>query len=329
MPAFHSCNYDFKILNKKIETKLGTSRYENFDELSHHSVPLFANQIGETDYVLVVGFPMNIAFINSNIIYLILLLLFFTFIIIFSFYSTIVISIKQKNISEMKSDFINNMTHEFKTPIATINLAIDAIKKKLMGKVDTKSMGYLNIIKDENNRMNNQVENVLMISQLEKEKIELEMKMMDLNKLVQLAIDRVELLSGSVGARITKKFDKKENIMMLAEEEMINVFVNILENSLKYSKSNPVIQIMVKNEKSNTIVFFKDNGIGMTKKIKTKIFEKFYRESKGNIHNIKGHGLGLAFVKKIVELHAGFISVQSQIGKGSTFKITLNNVNKT
>ena len=116
---------------------------------------------------------------------------------------------------------------------------------------------------------------------------------------------------------------------MLAEEEMINVFVNILENSLKYSKSNPVIQIMVKNEKSNTIVFFKDNGIGMTKKIKTKIFEKFYRESKGNIHNIKGHGLGLAFVKKIIELHAGFISVQSQIGKGSTFKITLNNVNKT
>ena len=115
----------------------------------------------------------------------------------------------------MKSDFINNMTHEFKTPIATINLAIDAIKKKLMGKVDTKSMGYLNIIKDENNRMNNQVENVLMISQLEKEKIELEMKMMDLNKLVQLAIDRVELLSVSVGARITKKFDKKENIMML------------------------------------------------------------------------------------------------------------------
>ena len=322
-------DYDFKILNKKIETKLGTSRYENFDELSHHSVPLFANQIGETDYVLVVGFPMNITFINSNIIYLILLLLFFTFIIIFSFYSTIVISIKQKNISEMKSDFINNMTHEFKTPIATINLAIDAIKKKLMGKVDTKSMGYLNIIKDENKRMNNQVENVLMISQLEKEKIELEMKMMDLNKLVQLAIDRVELLSGSVGARITKKFDKKENIMMLAKEEMINVFVNILENSLKYSKSNPVIQIMVKNEKSNTIVFFKDNGIGMTKKIKTKIFEKFYRESKGNIHNIKGHGLGLAFVKKIIELHAGFISVQSQIGKGSTFKITLNNVNKT
>ena len=229
----------------------------------------------------------------------------------------------------MKSDFINNMTHEFKTPIATINLAIDAIKKKLMGKVDTKSMGYLNIIKDENNRMNNQVENVLMISQLEKEKIELEMKMMDLNKLVQLAIDRVQLLSVSVGARISKKFDKKENIMMLAEEEMINVFVNILENSLKYSKSNPVIQIMVKNEKSNTTVFFKDNGIGMTKKIKTKIFEKFYRETKGNIHNIKGHGLGLAFVKKIIDLHAGFISVQSQIGKGSTFKITLNNVNKT
>jgi signal transduction histidine kinase len=221
------------------------------------------------------------------------------------------------------------MTHEFKTPIATINLAIDAIKKKLMGKVDTKSMGYLNIIKDENNRMNNQVENVLMISQLEKEKIELEMKMMDLNKLVQLAIDRVQLLSVSVGARISKKFDKKENIMMLAEEEMINVFVNILENSLKYSKSNPVIQIMVKNEKSNTTVFFKDNGIGMTKKIKTKIFEKFYRETKGNIHNIKGHGLGLAFVKKIIDLHAGFISVQSQIGKGSTFKITLNNVNKT
>mgnify|MGYP003321681932 CR=1 FL=1 len=129
-------DYDFKILNKKIETKLGTSRYENFDELSHHSVPLFANQIGETDYVLVVGFPMNITFINSNIIYLILLLLFFTFIIIFSFYSTIVISIKQKNISEMKTDFINNMTHEFKTPIATIDLAINAASKVLDKNLD-------------------------------------------------------------------------------------------------------------------------------------------------------------------------------------------------
>ena len=175
--------------------------------------------------------------------------------------------------------------------------------------------------------MNNQVENVLMISQLEKEKIVLEKKMHDINQLVELAVRRVDLLSKSVDAKIIKTFEKKENTMLLAKEEIINVFVNILENSLKYSTSNPIIEIVVKNEKSNTIILFKDNGIGMNKKVKSKIFEKFYREGSGNIHNIKGHGLGLAFVKKIVDMHSGMISVNSKEGKGSTFIITFTNVN--
>ena len=320
-------DYDFRILNNNIETKLGTNRFENFEKLSQYSVPLFTNQNGESEYVLIVGFPKDINLLNTNIIVLIVLLIVFTIVIIISFYSTIIISIKQKNISEMKSDFINNMTHEFKTPIATINLAIDAIKKKLIGKIDKKSFSYLNIIKDENNRMNNQVENVLMISQLEKEKIVLQKNMYDINQLVELAVSRVDLLSKSVDAKIIKTFEKKENTMLLAKEEIINVFVNILENSLKYSTSNPIIEIVVKNEKSNTIILFKDNGIGMNKKVKSKIFEKFYRESSGNIHNIKGHGLGLAFVKKIIDMHGGMISVKSQEGRGSTFKITFTDVN--
>ena len=175
--------------------------------------------------------------------------------------------------------------------------------------------------------MNNQVENVLMISQLEKEKIELQKKMLDINQLVDLAVSRVDLLSKSVDAKIIKTFENKENMLLLAKEEIINVFVNILENSLKYSKSNPIIEIVVKNEKSNTVILFKDNGIGMNKKVKSKIFEKFYRESSGNIHNIKGHGLGLAFVKKIIDMHGGMISVKSQVGRGSTFKITFTDVN--
>ena len=320
-------DYDFRILNNNIETKLGTNRFENFEKLSQYSVPLFTNQNGESEYVLIVGFPKDINLLNSNIIALIILLIVFTIIIIISFYSTIIISIKQKNISEMKSDFINNMTHEFKTPIATINLAIDAIKKKLIGKIDKKSFSYLNIIKDENNRKNNQVENVLMISQLEKEKIELQKKMLDINQLVDLAVSRVDLLSKSVDAKIIKTFENKENMLLLAKEEIVNVFVNILENSLKYSKSKPIIEIIVKNEKLKTIILFKDNGIGMNKKVKSKIFEKFYRESSGNIHNIKGHGLGLAFVKKIIDMHGGMISVKSQEGRGSTFKITFNHVN--
>ena len=320
-------DYDFRILNNNIETKLGTNRFENFEKLSQYSVPLFTNQNGESEYVLIVGFPKDINLLNTNIIVLIVLLIVFTIVIIISFYSTIIISIKQKNISEMKSDFINNMTHEFKTPIATINLAIDAIKKKLIGKIDKKSFSYLNIIKDENNRMNNQVENVLMISQLEKEKIELQKKMLDINQLVDLAVSRVDLLSKSVDAKIIKTFENKENMLLLAKEEIVNVFVNILENSLKYSKSKPIIEIIVKNEKLKTIILFKDNGIGMSKKVKSKIFEKFYRESSGNIHNIKGHGLGLAFVKKIIDMHGGIISVKSQEGRGSTFKITFTDVN--
>ena len=151
--------------------------------------------------------------------------------------------------------------------------------------------------------------------------------MLDVNQLVDLAVSRVDLLSKSVDAKIIKTFENKENMLLLAKEEIVNVFVNILENSLKYSKSKPIIEIIVKNEKLKTIILFKDNGIGMNKKVKSKIFEKFYRESSGNIHNIKGHGLGLAFVKKIIDMHGGMISVKSQEGKGSTFKITFTDVN--
>ena len=148
--------------------------------------------------------------------------------------------------------------------------------------------------------------------------------MLDINQLADLAARGRPFKS--VDAKIIKTFENKENMLLLANEEIINVFVNILENSLKYSKSNPIIEIVVKNEKSNTVILFKDNGIGMNKKVKSKIFEKFYRE-RGNIHNIKGHGLGLAFVKKIVDMHSGMISVNSKEGVGSTFTITFTNVN--
>ena len=322
-------DFDYRVFSQNLATKVGSDRYSNLEGLKKYSMPLFENDEGISDYSLVVGFPNRTQYLRSSISFLIVLSVFFILVIIMSFYFTVLNSIKQKNISEMKTDFINNMTHEFKTPIATINLALSAIKnpKTIVNKEKVKK--YLQMIYDENNRMHDQVENVLMISHLERNQLNIEKTKQDINEIIDLAISHVSLIVENNNGNIITEKDADNSMVIGNETHLINVLVNILDNAIKYNDNSPKIFIKTLNIGSRILIEIKDNGIGMTKKIKTKIFEKFYRESKGNIHNIKGHGLGLAFVKKIVELHAGFISVQSQIGKGSTFKITLNNVNKT
>ena len=322
-------DFDYRVFSQNLATKVGSDRYSNLEGLKKYSMPLFENDEGISDYSLVVGFPNRTQYLRSSISFLIVLSVFFILVIIMSFYFTVLNSIKQKNISEMKTDFINNMTHEFKTPIATINLALSAIKnpKTIVNKEKVKK--YLQMIYDENNRMHDQVENVLMISHLERNQLNIEKTKQDINEIIDLAISHVSLIVENNNGNIITEKDADNSMVIGNETHLINVLVNILDNAIKYNDNSPKIFIKTLNIGSRILIEIKDNGIGMTKKIKTKIFEKFYRESKGNIHNIKGHGLGLAFVKKIIELHAGFISVQSQIGKGSTFKITLNNVNKT
>ena len=317
-------DYDYRVFDGELATKVGSDRYTNLEGVEKFSMPLFANNKGETNFSLVIGFPNRVSYLRSSISFLIILSIVFTLVIIISFVSTILSSIRQKNISEMKTDFINNMTHEFKTPIATIDLALNAVKNEKVKKDNTLVDKYLSIIKEENKRMNLQVENVLKISQLENKNILLNKTKTNINDIILKSVASVKLLLDEKNGSIDLKLSENIIEFEFAFDEMINVFINILDNSIKYSKEEPKIHIESFMDLNLIKVKITDNGIGMSTKVKNKIFENFYRETKGNIHNVKGHGLGLSYVKKIVDLHGGTISVSSDLNKGTSFTLSFN-----
>ena len=220
------------------------------------------------------------------------------------------------------------MTHEFKTPIATINLALSAIKnpKTIVNKEKVKK--YLQMIYDENNRMHDQVENVLMISHLERNELNIEKTKQDINEIIDLAISHVSLIVENKNGNIITEKNANKSIVSGNETHLINVLVNILDNAIKYNDNSPEILITTENIGSRLLIKVKDNGIGMSKAVQSKIFEKFYRKQTGDLHDVKGHGLGLAYVKKIITFHNGNISVDSVIDEGSTFTIQLNTLTK-
>jgi signal transduction histidine kinase len=231
--------------------------------------------------------------------------------------------IKQRKIAQIKTDFINNMTHEFKTPIATISLALDAIKNpKIIGDED-KVKRYLKMIKDENNRMHAQVENVLRISKLEKNELNISKDQVDLHELILDAITHIELIVENRNGYINTNLDAKLSSVLANETHFTNVIVNILDNAVKYTNGKPEINMTTENIGNNIILKISDRGSGMTKSVSKRVFEKFYREHTGVVHNVKGHGLGLAYVKRIVDDHSGHVSVESEKGHGSTFIIKL------
>ena len=215
------------------------------------------------------------------------------------------------------------MTHEFKTPIATIKLALDAINNDKIQNDLNKRNKYLKMIKDENERMNFQVENVLRMSQLERKENILKKSICDIHDILEKAISHLDLLFKDRNVDVSLNFSALKSKIFVSNENLINVFVNILENAIKYSKEDPKISIQTSNLENSLLVKIKDNGMGMNTDVKEKIFQKFYRETTGDIHNVRGHGLGLSYVKKILDLHNGTIYVESKVGVGSTFSINL------
>ena len=230
---------------------------------------------------------------------------------------------KQKKISMIKTDFINNMTHEFKTPIATINLALDAIKNPVVIDDNEKVMKYVSMIKEENKRMHAQVENVLRISKLEKNQIEMDKVVVDFSEIVEDAISHTALLLKDKNGELQMHSHQTLSEGYGNEFHLTNVFVNIIENAIKYAENSPKIDIFIENTVKSLTVKIKDNGIGMSKAAQKQVFDKFYREQSGNVHDVKGHGLGLAYVKEIIDNHQGKVFVESEKGKGSVFTIIL------
>ncbi len=305
-----------------LATKL-KSGYYTINKKNSYKYPLFFNTEDVPVHFLYVTFPTKNNHILSGISGILLLSLFFIFIIIIAFSSSLYQLIKQKKISEIKTDFINNMTHEFKTPIATINLAIDSIKNPKIISDTKKVERYVNMIKDENKRMHTQVENVLRISRLEKNQLDISKETIDIQDIIEDALSHVHLLIQDRNGSISKHFEALTSEISGNEFHLTNVVVNMLENAIKYSKGAPKIDVYTESTNKFFIFKIKDEGIGMNKSVQKNVFDKFYREQKGNIHDVKGHGLGLAYVKEIVEKHHGTVFVESEKGKGSIFTVKL------
>lgn len=247
--------------------------------------------------------------------------IFFTLVIIAAFYVTVNALLRQKKLSEVKNDFINNMTHEFKTPLATISLAVDALRNEKVVQDRTKSEYFTGIIKEENKRMNKQVETILQASLLDRQDQQLNLKALHAHVIIQEAMENFQLQLEGKGGRSEVQFNAKNDLILADEVHFTNIITNLIDNAVKYSKDNLLIRITTQNTQKNLVIRIEDNGIGMSKETQRRIFEKFYRAHTGNLHNVKGFGLGLSYVKTIVEAHEGKIKVDSTVGRGTTFTL--------
>jgi len=315
-------DFEFAIYSKDLATKVQSDYFE-LEMRSTLKIPIFLDNSEESNYWLYVNFPERNKFILSSIVGMTMLSVIFTIIIIIAYTSAIYQLRKQRQISQIKTDFINNMTHEFKTPIATINLALDAIRNPKIINDEDKVKRYLGMIKEENKRMHAQVENVLRISKLEKNELNISKDKVALHDLVTDAVAHLELIVENRNGYIKAHLEAINSDVLANETHFTNVIVNMLDNAVKYSAEAPQIDLYTENVGNNILLKIKDQGNGMSKAVQKKVFEKFYREHTGDVHNVKGHGLGLAYVKRIVDDHHGYVSVESEKGKGSTFIIKL------
>ncbi len=273
---------------------------------------------------LVVIVPNQSSIVFKEILWFIIVSVLFTMIIITAFFITIKALLRQKKLSEIKSDFINNMTHEFKTPLATISLAVDALKNDKVVTDKSKHDYFTDIIKEENKRMNKQVETILQAALFDKKEIQLSNKLISAHDLIQTAVNNIKLPLEEKSGTIDLELKATADTIFGDELHFANIINNLLENAVKYSKESGLfIRIITENNRNQLVIKISDNGIGMSRETLKKIFEKFYRAHTGNIHNVKGFGLGLNYVKSMVEAHKGSIKAESSLGIGSTFIIHL------
>ena len=318
--------YEFGIYSNGLSTKIKSNNYLEVQSGPKYTIPFFEDELSNVKYDLVVSFPEKREYVLSGIIGIASLSFLLTLVLIIISTGALYQILKQKKLSEIKNDFINNISHEFKTPIATINLALDSISSNDSNKITEKTNSYLGMIREENSRMLSQVENILRISQLDKSSNPLTMDDIDLHEVIEDATEHVKLLIGSKKGKITLKLNAINKYIKGNKNHLENIIINILDNAIKYSKNSPVINFTSNTIEDKIHLCIEDKGIGMDKSTQKMIFEKFYREQNGDIHNIKGHGLGLSYVKKIVDFHNGVIKVDSKKGVGTKFSIEFKNI---
>lgn len=316
--------YEFAVLNNGLYTSVKTPKFNmNYDKSEVFKASLFENYNKDNNFLLVVDFTGKQSFVLESISLMVILSVILSLIILSTFFYAYKLLKNQRNVSEIKTDFINNMTHELKTPIATINLALDFIKNPKVINDASMRMTYLDMIDQENKRIHAQVENVLRISKLENREMDMPKSRENLHKLVEDAVNDSKVQIDEFKGKIRIALKASKYHILANEKYFKTAIVNILDNSLKYSENSPEINIISENVKNSIILTIEDNGVGIHKKDRKNIFENFFRESTGNLHNVKGYGLGLAYVKQILDDHQGEIIVESTKGKGTKVIIKL------
>jgi two-component system, OmpR family, phosphate regulon sensor histidine kinase PhoR len=290
---------------------------------SNYMVQLFPDNILNQNLILSVIFPERANYVLGSIGWLLGGSLLFSFIILATFALSLFFIIRQKKISEMKSDFLNNMTHEFKTPIATISLAADTITNPKVINDEASIKHFIGMIKKENSRMNKKVETILQIASLDKKEIDFKFENVSMHSIIERAVETIEIQVHQKNGKISLNLLATEPVVYGDYEHLTNLVNNLLDNAIKYSPETPDITVETKNNERGIILSVEDKGIGMTKSVQNKIFERFYRQSSGNVHDVKGFGLGLNYVRAIIDAHKGNVTVTSEPGKGSRFDIFL------
>lgn len=306
------------------ETKADMSQVRNNESLydSEFEVGLFYSDLrGQYSGRLRIFFPSRNNFVWKDIIPFLVASIVFTSLILISFSYTIYVIFRQKKISEIKTDFINNMTHEFKTPIATISLATDSILSPIvLGNVE-KIKRFTQVIKQENARMLSQVEKVLQMAQIEKQTIQLKITSVDLHELIHTAVDHINMQLQTREGHADTRLSAANPVVEGDITHISNMIHNLLDNANKYTPESPHIVVSTTSQHNGVKLSVTDNGIGLSKEAKKRIFEKFYRVPTGNLHDVKGFGLGLAYVKAMMLAHGGNVEVKSELGKGSVFTL--------
>ena len=291
-------------------------------ENTQFRVDLFASG-GNSPGMLLLSIPDTYGLVLADIWIPLMMTIGFIGLMLFSFIFVVKTIFRQKRISEMKTDFINNMTHEFKTPIATISLASDSITSDMVLSDTNKVRKFAEIIKQENKRMHSQVEKVLQMALIDKKNFELKITDVNLHDVIQQIVSNVRLIVQKREGSVSMNLDARDPYIKGDLTHLQNIIYNLLDNANKYSPENPIIDISTRNVKEGIEFTVSDNGIGMSKEARKHIFDKFFRISTGDLHDIKGFGLGLSYVKAIVTAHKGEIKVESEPGKGSSFSVFL------
>ncbi len=288
------------------------------DKVTSKKLPKWANQ----EYYFGVQFPNRAAHIINQMgiwsfssVVLLLVIIFFAY--------TLFVILKQKRLSEIQKDFINNMTHEFKTPITTIAVSTEVLKDPDIVNQPERLMNYAGIIERENFRLKQQVERVLQMARLDKEDIGLKRENVDLHAIIQDSIRHATMSLQDANGAIIVELNAPRHDLKADKLHLTNVFNNLFDNAIKYCRTTPKIIVRSRNGKDGIVVEVQDNGIGINHESQKRIFQKFYRVPTGNVHDVKGFGLGLSYVRTVVEAHRGRISVDSKLGEGCIFRIFL------